>query len=158
MELTMKLAYVLSLIFCALLMGTTFAHVLEIWPKARMPAELWTTLQHKLYRGFGTVGGAAEMAALASSTVFAVTMRGQPRFALALAAAICFASAFFVVFLVVIVPVNRQVLAWDPAHVPSDWPHLRQRWDAGHTLRFALHLLGFILLAAIPVLSPRVLR
>jgi hypothetical protein len=137
-----QITYVLNLVLSALLLGTTFAHVLEIRTKATMAGELWTTLQHRLYRAFGSVGGAVEMGTIALAT----TLRHAQGFALAIAAASCFAASFFVVFLGLVEPVNRRVRLWAPAQVPGDWERWRRQWDTGHALRFCLHLFGFVLL------------
>jgi hypothetical protein len=141
-----RIVYAVALVLSALLLGTSFAHVLEIRAKAAMAGDLWTTLQQRLYLAFGSVGGAVEMGTIASTVALAMTLRHVRGFALATAAAFCFAAGFFVVFLALVEPVNRRVRAWAPAHVPGDWEHWRRQWDTGHGLRFSLHLVGFVLL------------
>ena len=142
----------LSLLFSALLLGTTFAHVLEIRAKARMDGSLWTTLQHRLYRASATVGGVVEMGAILAPACLAWSVRdaGGP-FRLGAGALTCFALAFFAVWLGMVLPVNREVARWNPAAVPPGWEHWRRRWDTGHAVRFALHMLGFGLLVGLAV-------
>jgi Domain of unknown function (DUF1772) len=139
-----------SLLLTALLLGTTFAHVLEISSKRRMDGALWTTLQQQLYRAFATVGGAVEIGAILSNAVLTCLVQGRGR-GLAAGALGCLVFAFVGVWIGLVLPVNRVVLRWDAAHVPSEWSTYRERWDRGHAIRFGLHLTGFGLLLVLAV-------
>ena len=141
----------LSLVLGALLLGTTFAHVLEIRAKSHMDGALWTTLQHRLYMAFATVGGAVEIGTLVSTAALAWTAPAGTGRALAGGAFASFTCAFVVVWVGIVNPVNREVARWEPSAVPSDWQRWRRRWDTGHALRFGLHLLGFVLLVALRI-------
>jgi hypothetical protein len=141
----------LSLILCALLLGTTFAHLLEIRAKARMDGALWTTLQHNLYRAFATVGGTVEIGAILATAGLAWSAYGGRGRWVALGAWVCFVAAFAPVWIGVVAPVNREVARWTPGSVPTDWTRWRRRWDLGHAVRFGLHLIGFGLLVALLV-------
>jgi hypothetical protein len=137
-----------SLVLGALLLGTTFAHVLEIRAKARMDGALWVTLQQHLYRAFASVGGGVEIGAIAATAGLAWTVRGRPGSGLATGAAACFALAFVPVWVGIVLPVNREVFRWQSGAAPPGWERRRRRWDLGHATRFGLHLLGFGMLAA----------
>ncbi|MFL5576912.1 MAG: anthrone oxygenase family protein [Gemmatimonadaceae bacterium] len=129
--------------------------MLEIRAKAHMDGALWTTLQHRLYRAFATVGGAVEIGAILSTAALAWTVREHAGRWLAGVAFGCFAVAFAVVWLGMVAPVNRRVARWDPAAVPADWERWRRQWDAGHAVRFGLQLLGFwLLVELLVVLGP----
>ncbi len=41
------------------------------------------------------------------------------------------------------VPINRQVLSWDPQQPPPNWTELRSRWARGHHLRTAFAVTAF---------------
>jgi hypothetical protein len=147
----MKVWEVVSLLLTALLLGTTFAHVLEISAKRQMDGALWTTLQQRLYRAFATVGGAVEIGAILSTAALAWSISGAGRW-LAMSAVGCLVVAFAGVWIGMVLPVNVEVLrCWQPANVPPDWQTWRRRWDRGHALRFGLHLIGFGLLLALVV-------
>src|SRR3954463_16804607 len=109
-----------SLLLTALLLGTTFAHVLEISAKRQMDGALWTTLQQRLYRAFATLGGAVEIGAILSNAVLTCLVQGRGR-GLAAGALGCLLVAFAGVWIGVVLPVNRVVLRWDAAQVPSEW-------------------------------------
>jgi hypothetical protein len=138
-----------SLLLAALLLGTTFAHVLEIRAKRQMDGALWTTLQHRLYGSFATIGGTVEIGAILTTAALAWLLRQSQGRWLAAAALACFALAFAGVWIGVVMPVNREVFRWSPAAVPPRWERWRRRWDLGHAIRFGLHLIGFCLLVAV---------
>src|SRR5258706_12426505 len=66
---------VLSLTLAGLLMGTSFAHVLEMPAKLRYDGPLWLQAQHSLYRVYGSIGGAIEVAAIVAAAILAVVLR-----------------------------------------------------------------------------------
>jgi hypothetical protein len=107
MTIGLALSYWLSLLLAALLMGTSFAHTLEMPPKMRVNATLWTTLQHTLYPQFAKVGGAVEMGAIVLAIVVCTLVRGTAApFHFAVVAAMALLVAFFGVWLGVTQPVN----------------------------------------------------
>jgi hypothetical protein len=139
----------LAVVLTALLLGTTFAHVLEMPAKLHVDAALWTTLQHTLYRAFGTIGAVVEVGAIASVLVLSVLLRQHRRALwLTLFAAACLLVAFFVVWLVFTSAVNAETARWTVTSIPTDWMHWRTRWEFSHALRFALHLAAFCALVA----------
>jgi hypothetical protein len=134
----------LAVVLTALLLGTTFAHVLEMPVKLQIDAVFWMTLQHTLYREFGSVGAMVEVGAIASVLVLSVLLRQHGRALwLTLLAAACLLVAFFVVWLVFTSAVNAETARWTADSIPTDWMHWRTRWEFSHALRFALHLLAF---------------
>jgi hypothetical protein len=147
----MRIWSALSLMLGALLLGTTFAHVLEIRAKRHMDGPLWTTLQQRLYQDFATVGGAVEIGTILSTAGLAWSVRNTTVAWLALGAVACFASAFVIVWIGMVQPVNLQVARWTPAQIPGDWQRRQRRWDLGHAIRFGLHLTGFGLLVAMMI-------
>jgi hypothetical protein len=135
----------------ALAMGTSFAHVLE-WPaKLHYTGELYLRLQTSLYAYWGppSITGFIEPAAVLSVLFLAVACRRRPvTLRLAVGAAICLLLGFPVVFFWRVAPANATF--FHAAHtgiLPSDWNAWRMRWETGHTIRFVLHLIAFVLLA-----------
>jgi hypothetical protein len=45
---------------------------------------------------------------------------------------------------------NTAFLGVDGTALPANWSDMRDSWELGHTLRFALQLLGFSALVATP--------
>lgn len=148
----------LALALGALLMGTSFGHVLEMGPKLEAEGAQWLGYQHRLYRVFASVGGAIEIGALVAAGVAAWMVRDtRPASMLALMGFGLLAVAFFGVWIFVTNQVNRRTAAWKPMSLPADWRRWRLRWEVSHAVRFALQLAAFIaLLCALVIrVAPR---
>jgi hypothetical protein len=134
------------LLLTALLIGTTFAHMLEMPAKLALDGPQWVHLQQNLYGAFAFVGGAVEIASIVSVAVYAYLLRNHR---LALPFAVCGAAMLavaFIVWLSMTAPVNAKVLRWNPDAIPPGWEGLRTRWEYSHTIRFVIHLIGISVL------------
>src|SRR5689334_24616583 len=108
--------YFATLTLTALLMGTSFAHALEMPQKLRVDGPLWLTFQHTLYPYFAYVGAPVELGSVVTAAVLAYLVRRQrAAFFPALLAALCLAVAFFVVWLCFTNPVNARTARWTAA-------------------------------------------
>src|SRR4030095_8354778 len=135
--------YFLTLSLTSLLMGTSFAHTLEMPAKMNVDGQLWRTFQHTLYPYFAYVGAPVEIGAIIATAVLPYLVRAhRPAFYLALAGTICLALAFFVVWLGFTNPVNAETAKWTADTIPADWADWRRQWGYSHLARFALHLIG----------------
>ncbi len=136
-----------ALLLVALVTGLAFAHVLESPAKMQYSAHLYITLQQSLYVQWGPpqVGGFLEPAAIAA-TGFIVFFSRQGRRWLALAALVLLLLAFPVVFFWFVAPANAVFMSATLPNIPSGWGALRQSWEAGHAIRFALQFAALTLL------------
>jgi hypothetical protein len=142
--------YVVTLTLVALVLGTSFAHVLE-WPaKLQYDGPLYVRLQTSLYTRWGppSITGFVEPAAILAVLVLAALVRhdGPVRAWVAAAAAVLL-LAFPVVFFWRVAPANAVFRAAAAGTLPPDWAAWRTQWETGHALRFVLHLTAFVLLA-----------
>lgn len=120
----------------ALLMGSTFCHVLEMPAKLKIDGPLWMTLQQTLYRAFATVGAFVEMGAILATVVLAFLVReNRQAFYLTLVAAVSLIVAFFVVWVFFTNAVDVQVLDWTADTIPADWMRWRTRSGSTRTRR-----------------------
>ena len=71
-----------------------------------------------------------------------VREHARPGFRLALAAALLFALAL-ILWWVLVYPVNVELAKWVNGPVPSDWTAYRARWEWGHAVISLLELAGF---------------
>jgi hypothetical protein len=141
--MALKAVRVLSLVFVALILGLTFAHVLEIPGKLRLAGPDWLTVQQNLYVGFGTVGAVVEVLAILLAWAVALMARDRrPALRWSLGAASCI-SAGLVAWALLVAPMNAALAGWTPETLPPDWRGYRNQWEAGHAIHFALFLLGF---------------
>jgi hypothetical protein len=146
---------VLSLALAALLMGTSFAHVLEMPAKLRYEGPLWLRVQQSLYRLYAGIGGAIEVAATVAAVILAFVLRDwRPAMMAALAGAACLFVALAFIRVPVTNRVNARTAQWTADTLPADWQQWRRRWEISHALRFALHLSSFVLLTLATLISP----
>ncbi len=138
--------YFVTLLLTALLMGTSFAHTLEMPAKLAVDGLTWMTFQHTLYRYFAYVGAPVELGSIAGVAWLTTLTRNHRRtFYLALFAALCFVSAFGV-WLGFTNSVNAETAQWTANSLPPDWSAWRTQWEYSHAARFTLHFLGFMAL------------
>jgi membrane associated rhomboid family serine protease len=156
----LKMWRFITITLTALLMGTTFCHVLESPAKMRYPAELYLTLHRTLYVAFGppNVGAFIEIGAiLAAVALVFLTRKRRPAFRLTLAGA-AFLVAGLVVYFVFVEPANVAMKAMSLNAPPAGWTQWRDQWEYGHIAHFIFHLLGFSALALSIIFETSVVR
>jgi Domain of unknown function (DUF1772) len=139
----------ITITLTALLMGSSFCHVLESPAKMQYPAELYLALHRTLYMAFGppNIGAFIEIdAILAAVTLVFLTRKRRPAFWLTLAGAASLIAGLAVYFAFVD-PANAAMKAMSLASRPAGWTQWRDQWEYGHLARFVFHLLGFSALA-----------
>lgn len=133
----------------ALTMGMSFAHTLELPGKMKYEGKLWWHLSRTLYRPWWGRAGYVEGLALCSGPGLAYLVRDRhPALPLTLGAVSCLLLANPVVFFTCVQPANSATLHTTPDELPPNWAELRNRWEYGHALRFALHLAALCALIA----------
>jgi hypothetical protein len=133
-----------ALLLTALTLGMGLCHVMELPARISWDQPLWVgaTVTGGLYRMFGTLGAAIDLAAIACSIVVAAKTRGTPAFRLSALNAAMFTLALLLWFAIVF-PVNLELAGWVSGPVPSDWASFRLRWESGHAINTLLQLIGF---------------
>ena len=128
----------------ALTLAMAFCHLLEMSPKMKYDAALYTTLQQTLYRNFGVpLGAAIETGAVILTIVLAILNRkGGSTFFLTAITASCYVVAF-VIWFVRVAPANAEINKWTTTSVPANWTQWRNQWERAHALRAVLFLVGF---------------
>jgi hypothetical protein len=140
----------LSAVMVALVLATTFAHVLELPAKLGYDASLYVQVQTSLYQQWGppNPAGFLEPAAIIVVVILAMsTRRNRQAFRLAAAAALVLLLAFPLLYFWRVDPANEYFSALlGSSPIPADWPAWRLRWETGQVARFLAHLTAFILL------------
>ncbi len=148
-----------TLVLAALALSPTSAHVLELPQKMQYDAQLYTAVNTTMYRYFAIVGAPYSMGAIVAAIVLTVLVRKRRSAFRWAAAGAALYVLWFISWLTVVLPVNRQIAAAmqaAPAGVPALYMTLRPRWEYGHALGFGLELLGFCaLVVSVLVDTPR---
>jgi hypothetical protein len=138
----LKTLQFLALLFTALGLAPSMAHLLEMPNKIKLPAEQYLTVQ-QIYRGWGLLG-IVEILALLSTLALAIRMRKQARaFALSFFAFLCVASNL-IVFFSFVYPIDFETNHW--AELPDQWQALRMQWEYAHAVDAGLYLIALVAL------------
>ena len=134
----------ITFLLAALTLAMAFCHLLEMSPKMKYDAALYTTLQQTLYRNFGVpLGAAIETGAVIFTIVLAILNRkGGPVFYLTTITASCDMAAFAIWF-VRLALANTEIYKWTTTSVPANWTQWRNQWERAHAVRAVLFLVGF---------------
>jgi hypothetical protein len=151
-----------AIMLAALTLGFGLCHLMQLPSRMAWDQYLWvgSTVQGGLYAAFGSVGAVIFVATVIALALLAYFVRehGRPGFRLAAAAAILFTFAF-VLWWVLVYPVNVELAKWVDDPVPADWTSYRARWEWGHAIIALVELAGFAaLIGSVLTDTPRNLR
>ncbi len=142
--MTLRTLYFAALIFAAIALVPTGAHVFELFSKMRLDATEYRIVQ-QIYRGW-SLFGVVIFCALASTVVLAVRLRHHATaFTPALIALLCIVGTQ-VIFWSLTFPANQATQNWTV--LPTNWADLRVQWEYSHA---ASACLNFAALAALVV-------
>ena len=143
---TLRIMRFVSVMLAALTLGLSFCHLMQLPSRLAWDQYLWvgSTVQGGLYAMFGSVGAVIFVATVIALGLLAYFVRehGRPGFALAVSAALLFALAL-VLWWVLVYPVNVELAKWVNGPVPADWTAYRARWEWGHAVISLVELAGF---------------
>ena len=132
----------LSLLFVALALGPSLAHLLELPNKINLSADDYLTVQ-QIYRRWALLG-IVWAGALISTLVLAIMVRKKPNaFVLTLIALLCI-GGMLAVFFAYTYPANQATNNW--TMLPSNWLELRNQWEYSHATSAGLNLIALITL------------
>ena len=156
-----------AVMLAALTLAMGLCHLMQLPARMAWDQYLWvgSTVQGGLYGLFGSVGAIIGIVAIIVMFLHAYIVRehGRPGFNFALAAAILFASAF-ALWWVLVYPANVELAKWVNGPVPDNWTGVRSRWECGHAIISLVELAGFaalvwsVLADTSPPLAQRVKR
>ena len=123
--MTLRTLYFAALIFAAIALVPTGAHVFELFSKMRLDATEYRIVQ-QIYRGW-SLFGVVIFCVLASTVVLAVRLRNHATaFTPALIALLCIVG-IQVIFWSLTFPANQATQNWTV--LPTNWADLRVQWE-----------------------------
>jgi hypothetical protein len=140
--MTLKVLRFLSLLFVALALGPSLAHLLELPHKIGLPAADYLTVQ-QIYQGWALLGIVVLGAVLSTLALLMVERVHAERIAPTFLALLCILGAQ-VVFWVYTYPANVQTQNW--TMLPANWEALRGQWEYSHAAGAVLNLLALVAL------------
>ena len=144
----MKALQLFAVISTALLLGTTFAPVLEMPSQLAMSGSSWSMVQQTLYQPLAAVGGPLEIFTLIIHLAVLAAALSRSRLSLLAAGSTLSLMLAFAIWVVFTQPAHLQVLNWSDGALPVDWYRWRDQWQFSQLIRFLLQLTGLLLLAA----------
>jgi Domain of unknown function (DUF1772) len=134
----------ITITLAALSMGMAFCHTLELPAKMNYPASLYLTIQHSLYREFGSFPGIfSEVGAIVCAIALTFLVRKRrPAFNWTIIG-VNFLALALVVWFSFVAPMNAEFARWTVDSIPADWTRVRNQWEYSHATRFVLQLVGF---------------
>jgi hypothetical protein len=146
----------LALLFVALALAPSGAHLLELPNKIGLSREQYFVVQ-QIYRGWALLGFVVAGELLSVGALMFMVRGRPPEFTPVLAAFVCIIAAQ-VLFWTLTFPANQATANWTT--VPDDWQALRARWEYSHAAAALLNLIAFcallvsVLRARIPLEVP----
>jgi hypothetical protein len=140
MRLLLRVA---AIVFVALSLGASFAHLLELPAKLQLTGDRYLAVQ-QIYRYFGAIAAVLEIGSLVLLIVVVVLGWHRPARHLTVFALTVFAASL-VTWAVGVSPVNTVFASW-VGGPPVHWTDARDRWEWGHVAVFGLKLVSFTML------------
>jgi hypothetical protein len=138
----------LAFVTVALLLATTFTHVLEMPAQRTLADQLWWSAQPTLDPSLTAVGGPLEVLTVGINLAVLAAALSRPHLLfLSAGSALCLVGAFSV-WVVFTEPVDVQARNWLDGALPADWGSWRQQWEFSQLVRFLLHLAALLLISA----------
>ena len=142
----LKVLRFVAVMLAAFTLAMGLCHLMQLPARMGWDQYLWvgSTVQGGLYGLFGSIGAIIGIVAIIVLFLLAYIVRehGRLGFNFALAAAILYAAAF-ALWWVLVYPTNVELAKWVNGPVPADWTEVRSRWECGQAIISLIELLGF---------------
>ena len=146
-----KIIIFINLIIAALLAGTSFGIWMGLNPTNYSPATYIEQQQH-LVRSMHTLMVSMVIIATIVTLVSAFLQRKNTPVSIALfVAAVCFAACILISRFGNL-PIQEEILTWNPSSPPDNWTELRDSWWSLHIVRTLAELIALVLISLASVL------
>lgn len=145
-DMWLKVLRFVAVMLAAITLAMGICHLMQLPARMGWDQYLWvgSMVQGGLYGLFGSVGAIIGIFAIVVLFLLAYLVREHkcPGFNLALAAAVLYATAF-ALWWVLVYPANAELAKWVNGPVPADWTVYRSHWECGHAIISLVELAGF---------------
>lgn len=144
----LKFAHLINLVLVSIFVGTEFAVSFFVHPVLRrLPQSVHLASVQVLGRILGKVMPIWMPLIIVSAlpVLYFIGDANSAAFWLTVAGMICIVL-MSAISLLGNVPINKQVIEWNPQSPPDNWLELRNRWDSLHRVRVVLDIAALILL------------
>ena len=141
----LKVLRFVAVMLAAFTLAMGLCHLMQLPARMGWDQYLWvgSTVQGGLYGLFGSIGAIIGIVAIIVLFLLAYIVRehGRPGIQFRAQAAILYAAAF-ALWWVLAYPANlRELAKWVNGPVPADWTEVRSRWECGHAIISLIELL-----------------
>jgi hypothetical protein len=141
-ERTERILYFLAILFAALALVPTMAHLLELTNKMGLPQDQYFTVQG-IYRGWALLG-IVVFGALLASLALTITLRRERAAMMWAGAAFLCIAATQGIFWIYTFPANVATANWTQR--PENWETLRSQWEYSHATSAIFNLAALVAL------------
>ncbi len=131
-----------AILFVGIVAGLLFGTAIEQQQLSALDAQGWVTARHSIDAVFSKLLPWVWNTTLVLLFASAYLTHGSDRLWF-LASGLLLLGGI-VVTLVFEVPINKQIAAWTPSTMPSNWTSLRDRWVRFHWLRTVAGVVAFV--------------
>ena len=152
--MALSILRVLNILIAALLAGTSFGIWIGLNPRGYSPSTYIEQQQHLVLALNTLMVSLVIVVTLLTFLSAFLQKRKRTTFIVLLIAAICFASCI-IISRFGNLPIQKEMLAWDPATPPGNWTALRDKWWSYHIWRTIAELIGLTLVVCASVRTTR---
>lgn len=139
----LRSASLVSLLLLGLALGVSYSHLLQLAPKATLPASDFLTIHQVLLSQYGIgIGWIEGLAAISLGFVSFLARHNKQYLRLTLISLLCVA-AMIIIWAIWIRPINAAVDSWTTVSLPDNWQNARNAWHTFHAIRFILAVVAF---------------
>jgi hypothetical protein len=131
----------LAVVLMGVQLGVSYAHFMQMPGKLALPLDCYILVQNQVI-SYRVKLGFVEIPATISAIAATILVRRQRNaFWLTLIGAVCM-ILMWLVWAVLIQPINHQIDGWTSATASSNWTELRYQWHFYHLIRLAVAAVG----------------
>ncbi|PSB35556.1 DUF1772 domain-containing protein [Stenomitos frigidus] len=141
----LRLLQLLAVVLMGVQLGISYAHFMQMPGKLALPLDCYILVQNQVI-SYRVKLALIEIPSITAAVAAAILIRQHRRaFWLTLGGTACMVL-MWLIWAVLIQPINQQIDVWTPTAVPSNWTDLRYQWHFYHLIRLFIAAVGMVAL------------